>query len=121
VTHIHVESAKTTTQCHDKWDKMKMKYFQEKIVEGVIGFVTTSWVWFNRMNQILEDATKADGTLNELDQGYAHVGSSQAPNIEEGLLDDDTSPSQARSAPPQSPPSIILAFDTSTNTSNLGT
>jgi hypothetical protein len=80
---------------------MKKKYFQEKIVEGVISSATTSWVWFNRMNQILEGTTKANGTLNGLDKGYAHVGSSQAPNIEEGLLYDDTCPSQAGSAPPQ--------------------
>jgi hypothetical protein len=59
------------------------------------------------MNQILEDTAKVDGTPNGLDQGYAHVGSSQAPTIE-----DDTNPSQARSAPPQSPPSTIPTFDT---------
>ncbi len=67
VTHILAKSAKTTTQCHDKWDKMKKKYFQGKIVEGVIGFATTSWVWFNKMNQNLEGTTKVDGTLNGLD------------------------------------------------------
>jgi hypothetical protein len=57
------------TQCHDKWDKMKKKYFQEKIAEGVAGSATTSWVWFDRMNQILEGTTKEDGTPNGLDQG----------------------------------------------------
>jgi hypothetical protein len=30
VTHILTKSTRTTTQCHDKWDKMKKKYFQEK-------------------------------------------------------------------------------------------
>ncbi len=67
VTHILVESVKTTIQCHDKWDKMKKKYFQEKITKGVIGSTTTSRVWFNRMNQILEGTTKVDGTFNGLD------------------------------------------------------
>ncbi len=104
MTHILAKSAKTTTQCHDKWDKMKKKYFQGKMVKGVTCFTTTSWVWFNKMNQILGDTTKADGTLNGLDRGYAHAGSSQASNIEKGLLDDDTSLSQFKSAPPQSPP-----------------
>jgi hypothetical protein len=52
------------------------KYFQKKIAKGVIGSTTTSWVWFNRMNQILEGIAKADGTPNGLDQGYAHVRSS---------------------------------------------
>jgi hypothetical protein len=82
--------------------------FSRKTTEGVIGSATTSWIWFNRTNQILEGTAKVDGTPNGFDQGYAHVGPSQAPTIE----DDDTSPSQARSAPPQSPPSTILAFDT---------
>jgi len=35
-----------------------------------------------------------DGTPNGLDQGYVHVGSSQAPHIEEDLPNDDTCPSQ---------------------------
>jgi hypothetical protein len=46
---------------------MKKKYFQEKTLEGVTGSATTSWVWFNQMNQILEGTTKANGTPNELD------------------------------------------------------
>jgi hypothetical protein len=50
-----------------------------------------------------------------------HARSSQALNIEEDLLDDDIGPSQARSAPPQSLPSTILRFGTSTNTSNMNT
>ncbi len=65
VTHILVESARIATQCRDKQDKMK------KTLEGITSFATTSWVWFNRMNQILEGTTKVDDTLNELDQGYA--------------------------------------------------
>ncbi len=79
---------------------MKKKYFQEKTTKGVTGFATTSWVWFNRMNQILESTTKVDGTPNGFDQGYAHVGSSQAPNIEEDFPYDDTRPSQGGSVPP---------------------
>jgi hypothetical protein len=59
------------------------------------------------MNQILEGKANANGTPNELDQGYVHAGSSQAPTIEEHLPNDDTGPSQARNAPPQSPPSTI--------------
>jgi hypothetical protein len=55
---------------------MKKKYFQEKTLESVIGSTTISCVWFNRMNQILEGTTKANGTPNGIDQGYAHVGSS---------------------------------------------
>jgi hypothetical protein len=100
VAFILAKSARTTIQCCDKWDKMKKKYFQEKTTKGVTSFATTSWVWFNRMNQILEGTTKANGTPNGLDQGYAHVGSFQAPNIEEDLLDDDTGPSQGGSVPP---------------------
>ncbi|CAM6006953.1 unnamed protein product [Sphagnum balticum] len=73
------------------------------------------------MNQILEGIAKANGTPNELDQGYVHARSSQAPTIEEHLPSDDTGPSQARNAPPQSPPSTILAFGTSIDTSNMGT
>jgi hypothetical protein len=30
VTHIPTKNVRTTTQCRDKWDKMKKKYFQEK-------------------------------------------------------------------------------------------
>jgi hypothetical protein len=52
------------------------------------------------MNQNLEGTTKADGTPNGFDQGYAHVGCSQAPNIEEDLLDVDIGPSQGGSVPP---------------------
>jgi hypothetical protein len=100
---------------------MKKKYFQEKTTEDVTSSTTTSWVWFDNMNQILEGTTKADGTPNGLDQGYAHAESSQAPTIEEDLPDDDTSPSQAGSAPPQSPPSTISAFGISTDTSSMGT
>jgi hypothetical protein len=100
---------------------MKKKYFQGKIVKGVTSFATTSWVWFNKMNQNLEGTTKANGTFNGLDRGYTHAGSSQALNIEKGLPDVDTGPSQFRSTPPQSPPSIILAFGTFTNTSSMGT
>jgi hypothetical protein len=100
---------------------MKKKSFQEKTTKGVIGSATTSWVWFNRINQILEGIAKVNGTPNELDQGYAHARSFQAPNIEEELPDEDTDPSQARSAPPQSPPSTILAFGTFVNTSSMGT
>jgi len=44
VTHILAKSVRITTQCHDKWDRMKKKYFQEKIVEGVTGSTTISWV-----------------------------------------------------------------------------
>jgi hypothetical protein len=84
-------------------------------------FATTSWVWFNRMNQILEGTAKADGTPNGLDQSYAHVGYFQAPNIEEDLPYDDIGPSKGESAPPQSPPSTILAFGTFADTSNMGT
>jgi hypothetical protein len=100
---------------------MKKKYFQEKTLEGLTGFATTSWVWFNRMNQILDGTTKANGKPNGLDQGYAHVGSSQASNIEEDLQDDDIGPSQVGSAPPQSLPSTILKYGTFANTSNMGT
>jgi hypothetical protein len=95
---------------------MKKKYFQEKTTKGVIGFATTSWVWFNKMNQILEGTTKVDGTPNGLEQGYVHAGSYQAPNIEKNLRDDDIG-----SAPPQSPPSTILAFGTYVDTSSMGT
>jgi hypothetical protein len=45
---------------------MKKKYFQEKTTKGVTSFATTSWVWFDQMNQILEGTTKADGTPNGL-------------------------------------------------------
>jgi hypothetical protein len=62
---------------------MKKNYFQKKIAKGVTGSATTSWVWFDKMNQILKGTTKANGTPNGLDQGYAHVESSQAPTIEE--------------------------------------
>jgi len=41
------------------------------------------------MSQILESKAKANGTPNRLEQGYVHVGSSQAPNIEEDLPNDD--------------------------------
>jgi hypothetical protein len=44
---------------------MKKKYFQEKI-GGVTSFATTSWAWFNRMNQILGGTSKANGTPNGL-------------------------------------------------------
>jgi hypothetical protein len=50
MTNIPTENVRTTSQCCDKWDKMKKKYFQEKTAKGVIGFATTSWVWFNSMN-----------------------------------------------------------------------
>jgi hypothetical protein len=100
VTNILAENARTTIQCCDKFDKMKKKYFQEKTTKCVTCSATTSWVWFNRMKQILEGTTKVDGTPNGLDQGYVHVGSSQAPNIEDNLLDDDTSPSQGGSVLP---------------------
>jgi hypothetical protein len=108
-------------KCHDKWDKMKKKYFQEKTLESVIGSTIISCVWFNRMNQILEGTTKANGTPNGIDQGYAHVGSSQALNIEKDLPDDDTSPSQTKNTPPQSLPSTILGFGTYASTSNMDT
>ncbi len=55
---------------------MKKKSFQEKTIEGVIGSATTSWVWFNTINQILEGIAKINGTPNELDQGYAQARSS---------------------------------------------
>jgi hypothetical protein len=100
VTNILAKSARITIQCCDKWDKTKKKYFQEKTTKGVTGSATTSWVWFNRMNQILEGTTKVDGTPNGLDQGYAYVGSSQAPNIEEDSPNDDTRPSQGGSVLP---------------------
>jgi hypothetical protein len=48
VTHILTKSARTTTQCHDKWEKMKKKYFQEKTALDVTSFATSSWVWFNK-------------------------------------------------------------------------
>jgi len=81
VTHILAESARMTTQCRDKWDKMKNIYFQEKTLKSLTSFATISRVWFNRMNQILEGTTKVDGTPNGLNQGYAHARFSQAPNI----------------------------------------
>jgi hypothetical protein len=62
-----MKSARTITQCHDKWDKMKKKYFQEKTSEGVTSSATSSWVWFNKMNQILEGTRKIGGTPNGLD------------------------------------------------------
>jgi hypothetical protein len=37
----------------------------------------------------LEGNAKVNDTPNELDQGYAHARSSQAPNIEEELPDED--------------------------------
>jgi hypothetical protein len=64
----------------------------------------------------LEGTAKANGISNRLEQGYVHVGSSQAPNIEEDLPNDDIG-----HAPPRSPPSIILAFGTFVYTSNMGT
>ncbi len=67
VTHILTESVRTTIQCCDKWDKMKKKYFQEKIEEGVTNFGTISWIWFDKMNQILEGTIKVDDTPNGLD------------------------------------------------------
>jgi hypothetical protein len=45
------------------------------------------------MNQILKGTTKANGTPNGHDQGYAHVESSQARTIEEDLPNDDIGPS----------------------------
>ncbi len=41
MTHILTESARTITQCCDKRDKMKKKYFHEKTLEGLTGFATT--------------------------------------------------------------------------------
>jgi hypothetical protein len=99
---------------------MKKKYFKEKIVEGVTSSVTISWIWFNRMNQILEGTTKANDTPNGLDNGYVHVGSSQAPTIEKYLPNDDIGPSQVGSVPPQNPTSIILAFGIFVDTSSMG-
>jgi hypothetical protein len=95
---------------------MKKKYFQEKTAKGITSSTSISWVWFDRMNQILEGIAKANGTPNGLEQGYVHVGSSQAPNIEENLPDDDIG-----SAPPQSPPCTILAFGNFVDTSSMGT
>ncbi len=64
----------------------------------------------------MKGKAKANGTPNHLEQGYVHVGSSQAPNIEEYLPNDDIG-----RAPPRSSPSIILAFGTSIDTLNMGT
>jgi len=44
VIHIPTKNVRTTTQCCDKWDKMKKKYFQEKTIKSVTCFATTSWV-----------------------------------------------------------------------------
>jgi hypothetical protein len=120
VTHILTESVRTTTQCHDKWDKMNKNYFQKNIVEGVTSSTTISWIWFYRMNQILEGATKVDDTPNGLDQGYVHVGSFQAPTIEKYLPNDDIGPSQVGSAPTQNPTSIIPAFGIVANAFSTG-
>jgi len=73
------------------------------------------------MNQILEGTTKANGTPNGLEHGYVHAESSQTRTIEEDLPNDDTHSNQVGNAFPQSPPSTILAFGTSTDTSNMGT
>jgi hypothetical protein len=37
-------------------------YLQEKPMKGVASATTTSWVWFDRMDQILESMTKIVGT-----------------------------------------------------------
>ncbi len=120
MTHSLIESARTTTQCRDKWDKMKKKYFQKKIIEGVIGSATTSWIWFDKMNQILEGTTKVDDTSNGLDHDYVHRGSSQALTIEKYLPNDDIGLNQVGNAPPQNPPSIIPTFGTYADTSSMG-
>jgi len=120
VTHSLKESARTTIQCCDKWDKMKKKYFQKKIIEGVKGSATTSWIWFDKMNQILDGATKVDDTSNGLDHDYVHPGSSQALTIEKYLPNDDIGLSQVGNAPPQNPPSIIPTFGTYVDTSSMG-
>jgi hypothetical protein len=114
------ESARTTIQCHDKWDKMKKKYFQKKIIEGVTGSATTSWIWFDKMNKILEGTTKVDDTSNGLDHDYVHPGSSQALTIEKYLPNDDIGLSQVGNAPPQNPPSIIPTFGTYADTFSMG-
>jgi hypothetical protein len=95
---------------------MKKKYFQKKIIEGVIGSATTSWIWFDKMNQILEGKTKVDDTSNGLDHDYVHPGSSQALTIEKYLPNDDIGLSQVGNAPPQNSPSIIPTFGTYADT-----
>jgi len=50
VTYILTENVRTTTQCHDKWDKMKKKYFQEKTAQGVV--VTCSVVRVQIRNKL---------------------------------------------------------------------
>jgi hypothetical protein len=64
--HILTKSARTTTQCCDKWDKMKKKYFQEKTTQGVTCSTTTSWVWFHKMNQNLEAQQRQMAHLMDL-------------------------------------------------------
>jgi len=66
VAHIPIKSARTTIQCHEKCDEMKNK-IQKKATKGVTGATTASWVWFLKMNQILEGTTKADGRPSGLD------------------------------------------------------
>ncbi len=66
MAHIAIKSARTTIQCHDKWDKMKKKN-QKKAMKGVIGVTTASWVWFPKINQILEGTTKADAKPSGID------------------------------------------------------
>jgi hypothetical protein len=57
-----------------------------------------------------DQGARQNSTPNELDNGYVHAGSSQAPTIEKDLPNDGTGPSQAMNAPLQSPPSTILAL-----------
>jgi hypothetical protein len=40
---------------------------QKETTKGVIGATTISWVWFDKMNQILEGTAKANDTPSGLD------------------------------------------------------
>jgi hypothetical protein len=58
--HIHTKSVRIIIQCHNKWDKMKNTYFQEKATKFVTCSTTTLWVWSDKMNKIFKGMVKAN-------------------------------------------------------------
>lgn len=90
---------RTDTQCRNRLDTLKKKYKKEKMILGVTGRSTSSWVYFKKMDELLSMLPQQAGLSCGVDSGeYVFMNPKAYLNHSNGLDEMRDSPANSDSA-----------------------
>jgi len=81
VAHFPLETNHQGIHLKDQWAKMQQHYFWQKKIYNVSRDSSglTRWLWYNAMDAMLSETTKANGVLGANDQGAPVIGTKTTP------------------------------------------